>query len=95
MSISAFTFHQHVHGVPQNPDCCDQNKNGEDEGANGINDHQVRIEVDHKGGNEHSQTLKKINQCLVRKRHGIVVTISACRSGSLRLKYWRRHLIFF
>jgi hypothetical protein len=33
-----FTFHEDVHRVPQDPDCCDQDEDGEDEGADGIDD---------------------------------------------------------
>jgi hypothetical protein len=33
-----FTFHEDVHRVPQDTDCCDQDEDGEDEGADGIDD---------------------------------------------------------
>jgi hypothetical protein len=77
----ASTFHQHVHGVPEDSDGSDEHQNWEDEGTNRIDDDQVRIEVNHQSGNKNSQTLQK------RKLLSLIITIKTSKKYILKVHH--------
>ena len=53
-------LHQHLQRVPQDGDCGGEDQDGEDEGADGVNDGPVRFEVDDDRCSEHSERLEEV-----------------------------------
>ena len=55
------TFHEDVDGVPENPERGAEHEDGEDEGADGVDDVPLGLEVDDQGSDEDAQALEVTN----------------------------------
>ena len=75
------TFHKNIHSVAQDPDGCEQNEDGKDEGADGISQFVFWTEVDDDGSNQHTQTLDKVtydvNESSFNVNIGAVVAVAS------------------